>query len=64
MTRKIQQIIDQEQNTVIQKVKAMTTRQLLIFLAQNDWYIPIDFPHTRQELEDRACEIIFDKLGL
>ena len=64
MTRKMQQIIDDEQNALVKQARSMTTRELIIFIAKNDLHIPIDFEHTRQELEDRFLEICYDKFNL
>jgi len=43
MTRKMQQIIDDEQNALVKQARSMTTRELIIFIAKNDLHIPIDF---------------------
>ena len=60
----MQKEIDKQQNVIIRKAKAMTRTELLIFIGKNDLTIPIDTYHSKQLLEDRFCEIVFDKYGL
>ena len=63
---KYQKIIDNEQNKIIEKAKSLPRKDLIRFLLIHKKILLQNFPfeHTKKELIDMYCEVIFDMQNL
>ena len=59
-----QNIIDREQNAIIKRARSMTNRELLLVLVEHGLILGLPYIPTREEIIDRYCQIMFEKMSL